>query len=141
MKTGLALLSITTVLVVLIAAASAQTTLAGTAWNAVEVDGTTIAPSSLPDREPYLAFGQDGRVSGADGCNRLTGSYTTKDNGITFGPMASTQMACAGGGETARRFREALEGTSRWSIVKERLEFYGATGKPLIVFERRAARP
>jgi para-nitrobenzyl esterase len=34
-----------------------------------------------------------------------------------------------------------LTGTSRWSIVKGRLEFYGATGKPLAVFEQRPAAP
>lgn len=33
----------------------------------------------------------------------------------------------------------ALKGTSHWSIVKDRLEFYGATGKPLAVFETQPA--
>ena len=48
-------------------------------------------------------------------------------------------MACPEIDEIASRFQEALKGTSHWSIVKERLEFYGATGKPLAVFERRPA--
>jgi heat shock protein HslJ len=148
MKTGLELLSATSALIAVIGTSAftqelpkSATPLAGTAWSAVEVDGTTIPrSSSTSDRDPHLAFGEDGRVSGADGCNRLTGSYMTKDNAIAFGAMASTQMACAAGSETARRFREALQATSHWSLVKERLEFYGSTGKPLIVFERRPAR-
>ena len=47
-------------------------------------------------------------------------------------------MACPKTDEIANRFHAALKGTSHWSIVKERLEFYGATDKPLAVFERRA---
>ena len=48
-------------------------------------------------------------------------------------------MACPKTDEIAERFRDALKGTSHWRIVNERLEFYGATGKPLAVFERRPA--
>jgi heat shock protein HslJ len=86
-------------------------------------------------------FAAGGRVSGADGCNRLTGSYTAKGEALTFGQIASTQMACPDTEEVARRFQGALKGTSRWRLADGRLEFYGATGKPLAVFERRAAAP
>jgi para-nitrobenzyl esterase len=48
-------------------------------------------------------------------------------------------MACPKSDEIAKRCRATLTGTSHWSIVKDRLEFYGATGKPLAVFARRAA--
>lgn len=110
----------------------------GTAWNAIELYGTAVAPDAAPqDRRPHLVFGTGGRLSGADGCNRLTGPYTVTGNGITLGQLAGTQMACPKTDEIANRFRAALKGTSHWSIVKERLEFYGATGKPLAVFERR----
>ena len=44
-----------------------------TAWNAIELYGTAVAPDAVPqDRRPYLVFGTGGRLSGADGCNRLT---------------------------------------------------------------------
>jgi putative lipoprotein len=116
--------------------------LQGTAWNAVELYGTPVTEqSAASDRRPHLVFGADGRVSGADGCNRLTGPYTVKANGITFGLIAATQMACPDTGELADRFRAALKGTSHWRIVKGQLEFYGATGKPLAVFERRPVAP
>lgn len=114
--------------------------LEGTAWNAVEVYGTAVTADSAPaERRPHLVFGTDGRVSGADGCNRLTGPYTVKANGITFGAIAGTRMACPKTDELATRFNAALKGTSHWSIVKDRLELYGATGKPLAVFEKRPA--
>jgi heat shock protein HslJ len=109
-------------------------------WNVVELYGTAVAPDAAsPDRQPHLVFGAEGRLSGADGCNRLTGPYTIKGNGITFGEIAGTRMACPKTDEIAKRLLAALKGTSHWSIVNDRLEFYGATGKPLAVLERRAA--
>jgi heat shock protein HslJ len=111
--------------------------LEGTSWNAVELSGTPIATSPASDRQPHLTFGTDGRVSGADGCNRLTGPYTAKGNAITFGNLVSTQMACPKTEDIERRFLAAVKGTSQWSIVKGRLELRAATGKPLVVFERR----
>ena len=125
------------------AAPSAQAgadALEGTAWRAVELAGAPVeAPSD--GREPHLVFEAAGRLAGADGCNRLTGSYSVKGEAITFGQLASTQMACPGTEETVRRFRGALKGTSHWRITAGRLEFYGATGKALAVFERRTAAP
>jgi heat shock protein HslJ len=116
--------------------------LAGTAWNAIELYGTAVAP--LEARRPHLVFGPSeslaaGRLAGADGCNSLGGPYTVKGNGITLGQLRSTAIACPQTAEITTRFRAALQGTSHWSIVKERLEFYGATGTPLAVFERRPA--
>ncbi|NVO32384.1 META domain-containing protein [Hymenobacter lapidiphilus] len=35
------------------------------------------------------------KVSGSTGCNRLMGTYATSGTGITFGPMATTRMACS----------------------------------------------
>jgi heat shock protein HslJ len=64
-----------------------------------------------------------------------------KDNGVTFGRIAATQMLCARSEETVRLFRGALTGTSHWSLVAGRLELYGATGRPLAVFEPRQAAP
>src|SRR5262245_28821863 len=58
--------------------------LAGTAWRAVELVGTAIPKQPSADNEPHLVFGTDGRVSGADGCNRLTGPFTEKGDAITF---------------------------------------------------------
>ena len=115
--------------------------IAGTAWRAVELAGLPVPAQPSPEREPYLEFLANGRVSGADGCNRLTGPYRVNGEAITFGNLAATMMACPGTDEIARRFRSALEGTGHWRIENGRLQFYGATGKPLAVFERREAAP
>ena len=132
-------------LVAILAAAPGQTgpaeRLAGTAWRAVELAGTPVPAQPSPQREPHLVFGADGRVSGADGCNRLMGPFTEKGEAITFGTLAGTMMACPGTEDVTGRFRSALKGTGHWRIEDGRLKFYGATGKPLAVFERREAAP
>lgn len=46
--------------------------------------------------KPSLEFNADGTVSGSDGCNRLSGSWTENGGVISFGPLASTKMACEG---------------------------------------------
>jgi heat shock protein HslJ len=110
-------------------------------WLAIELAGTAVAPDIAPhDRQPQLVFTADGRVAGADGCNRVTGPYTVKANGLTFGQIAGTLMACLKTDEISKRFRAALKGTSHWAIVNDRLELYGATGKPLAVFVRRVPK-
>ena len=133
------------ILVAFLAAAPGQTgpaeRLAGTAWRAVELAGTPVPAQPSPQREPHLVFGTDGRVSGADGCNRLMGPYTEKGEAATFGNLAGTMMACPGTDDLARCFRSALKGSGHWRIEDGRLTFYGATGKPLAVFERRDAAP
>jgi copper homeostasis protein (lipoprotein) len=109
----------------------------GTAWNAVELYGKAVTTrSGAGDRQPYLVFGADGRMSGADGCSWLTAPYTVTASGITFGKLAGTETACANS-EMAEQFRGVIVSASQWRIVMGRLEFYGATGERFAVFERR----
>ena len=47
--------------------------------------------------EPQLVIDEDGTVSGTDGCNRMTGTWSEgEDQDVTFDDMAVTQMACEG---------------------------------------------
>lgn len=41
-----------------------------------------------------LEFSRDGRIAGSSGCNRMIGSYTLTGEGLSFGQLGSTQMAC-----------------------------------------------
>lgn len=108
----------------------------GSSWKAVELAGVTVPAT----QQVQLVF-QSGRVSGRDGCNRITGSYTQKGEAVTFGQVAGTMMACPDTADVERRFRGALKGTSHFRIAGGRLELYGATGKPLAVFERGQPPP
>jgi len=119
----------------------ALTSLTGTEWTVVELAGTPVTATPGP-REPYLAFLANGKVGGADGCNRLSGTYTAKPpNGLAFGPVASTRMACPGGENVGARLASAMQGTSHWSLVAGRLELLGATGPPLAILAQRAPVP
>ena len=65
--------------------------LAGSSWVLAGLDGSL----TLPGVRVSLAFGEDGTVSGTDGCNQFSGSYIQEGDSLTFAlPMASTMMAC-----------------------------------------------
>lgn len=88
-------------------------------------------------REPSitLASGDDLRVSGSDGCNRIMGSFQVKDNKLKFNKMASTMMACPSDSGIAQRYHEALEQVQFWRIQGQHLELSDKDGKTLARFQ------
>jgi heat shock protein HslJ len=119
---------------------AADKPLEATYWKATELGGKPV-PSQDVSREAHLILQSGGRVSGADGCNRFTGSVTMKDDTLTFGRMAATQMACVDGDDTERLFREALGATVRWKIAGDRMEFFNQAGTRVAAFEARNQTP
>jgi putative lipoprotein len=105
-------------------ASPVQRSLVETRWVAIELLGKPVAPQTTA-REPYLVFAPDGRVTGFDGCNRLTGTYTLAGDRVTLGQMAGTQMACLNPPGTERPFRNALAAATRVTLAGERLELFG----------------
>lgn len=85
---------------VLLGALLLLTACSGTPSNTPQLNGTSWIVSSiagaptLSNHQPTLAFA-DGRVSGSTGCNTISGAYTQSGDGVTFSPLAMTQMACA----------------------------------------------
>jgi heat shock protein HslJ len=65
----------------------------GTTW---ELTGTVTsdAASSVPDAAEASLTIEDGQAAIATGCNTGTGSATVGEGTITFGPIATTKMAC-----------------------------------------------
>jgi heat shock protein HslJ len=103
-----------------------------TYWKAVELAGRP-APGQDPPREAHFQL-QRGRVSGSDGCNRITGTYQLSGDRVTFGQMATTQMACLNSPGTEGPFRDALKNATRLSVAADRLELFDANGKRLGAF-------
>ena len=137
-RAGIPVFSVSLVLLGMFIEVMAQS-IQGTAWNAVELYGKAVTSrSAAGDHQPYLVFGADGRMSGADGCSWLTAPYTVTASAITFGTIAGTETACSSR-ETAEQFRAALVTATQWRIVMGRLEFYGAAGERFAVFEQRRA--
>src|SRR5262247_2948095 len=73
--------------------ANAAGPLEGPYWRAIELAGKPT-PAQDPQREAHLQFQAGGRVSGSDGCNRITGTYQRSGDRFRFGQMAGTQMLC-----------------------------------------------
>jgi heat shock protein HslJ len=109
------------------------TPLEGTYWKAVELSGKPLPPQDAK-REAHLLVDAAGRVSGSDGCNRITGSCQLKGNAIAFGPIAATRMACANTAAVEEAFHNALKGASRFTIAGDRLELFDAAGTRLAAF-------
>lgn len=61
-------------------------------WNVAEIEGTPVAEGN----EVTMSFVPGGELGGRAACNRYTGRYTLTGEGLTFGPAATTRMACAG---------------------------------------------
>ena len=111
-----------------------------TYWKAVEIAGKPV-PAQNAAREAHLAFQPGGRVTGSDGCNKVSGTYTVKADELTFGPIVSTQMACSDTAGIERAFQAALRNTTRWQIAGDRLELLDAAGMVLAAFHGRAQTP
>lgn len=101
-------------------------------WQLVTVGGTPAVTGS----EATLLFAA-GRVTGTTGCNRYNGSYElTGANGIKFGPLASTLMACVGPVmEQEQAFTAALTATATYSLSGDVLTFKDAAGAELATFK------
>jgi heat shock protein HslJ len=55
------------------------------------VEGAGI---TIPDDVTMTLQFEGDSASGSGGCNRFTGTYEEDRNSISFGPLASTRMAC-----------------------------------------------
>ncbi|MEJ5091022.1 META domain-containing protein [Sphingobacterium faecium] len=75
--------------------------LSGT-WELDYISGPRIAFQGLyPNEKPSITFDlSTKKVSGNSSCNNYNGTFKTENNHISFGPLASTKMACEGSGES-----------------------------------------
>lgn len=79
-------------------------------WRVIRL-GTDELPSGVI---ATVVFGRDGQVSGKSGCNRFSGGYTLSGEGLSFGNLAQTKMACEGFAmEAEQRFNELIGKVTR----------------------------
>jgi len=89
--------------------------LVGQEWVVSDVGGTVITQSP-----PTMIFMRSGRVGGSTSCNRYSGPYRLSGEGLRFGAMISTKMACAAprmSQETA--FLQLLGQVTRFEIAAD----------------------
>ena len=113
--------------------------LEGTRWTLTRL-GDKAVTIGAGQREPHIVLNPEtGRVTGSAGCNTLSGRYETEDGSLAFSALATTRMACPGGGmDVERRFLSALRATSRTEITQQRLELYDVNGRLLARLEARS---
>lgn len=101
--------------------------LTGRDWVVTSLGGTAVLADASTG--PSLRFDADGRVSGGSGCNRFNAAYTLDGEGLRFGPIASTKMACVEPGrmQSEQSFLDALAQVDRFDIDSDgRLQLYAA---------------
>ncbi len=80
-----------------------------------------LAGEPVPDQVAVtIQFLEDNRIAGSSGCNRFMGGYQLSGEGLSFGQVAGTMMACPDAQmETEQRFLELLQAVNRFEIGPE----------------------
>ncbi|MBT2468689.1 META domain-containing protein [Streptomyces sp. ISL-66] len=109
--------------------------LIATAWtvNSLVDGGTTASVPAGAEGAARFTVGADGSASGSLGCNRFNAKATVDGDSLTFGPLATTRMACEGAvGDLERTLTDLFgSGTLRWKIHGDALDLTATTGKGL----------
>ncbi len=99
----------------------------GVDWMLATVNGKDVKNSG--EREAYIRFDEKKRLQGFGGCNLLMGSYEFANEGkLGFSKIASTMMACPYL-EEERKFFDALEATSRYTVNNDILTLFNKCGE------------
>lgn len=109
--------------------------LTGDAWQIKDVAGHGIFDGS----NTTVRFGDKGRASGSTGCNRFTGGYDLTGEGLRFGQMGVTMMACpARLMAQERRVLEAFDQVRRFDFDETGalVLIGGPEGTPLLTARR-----
>ncbi len=117
MKRSIALLALLALSACAITSREATTELPGTSWALVDLDGA----EPVGETPPSITFNDDGSVTGTTGCNTFNGEVTIEGSELTFGPMATTRMACLDEGASLQEhaFLTALEGVTGYTVDDE----------------------
>ena len=103
--------------------------LTGTSWTLVSIGATP----AIEGAGASLAFDSAGNVNGSTGCNSFSGSYALDGSALTFGPLATTRMACEDAVMAQEAaVLEALSGVSGWEV--DAYEMLHLTGDTELVF-------
>ncbi|MFE3293328.1 META domain-containing protein [Rhodococcus sp. NPDC059234] len=108
--------------------------LVGTTWVVdTIIDPNAVTTSAaLEQSTPTLTVAADGTVSGSTGCNRFTGTAEVSGDTVTFGPLATTRMACPEDvAQVERAVLAVLDGPTTATIDSDRLRLMRADGHGL----------
>lgn len=98
--------------------------------------GSEWGPEGATDDERFVAFKAEGEVIGHGGCNRFFGSYVQDGQALSFGPLASTRMACPDM-SSEYNFLETLKNTRTVEATHLKLVLKDEAGETLMTLLRR----
>lgn len=101
-------------------------------WVLISLGGSGFQMRS--NATPTLSFRGDGTVSGYDGCNRMSGGYSTDGGSLSFGALAVTRMACPGDGALQAAYAAALGATASYTLQAGVLILRDEDGGELVRF-------
>lgn len=104
-------------------------------WIATHIGNTEIKTAPTGHNIPSLQFdAATKRVSGADGCNRIMGSYEAGRDTLVLGPMAGTRMACLDSHNVAPQFNDALAKVANYQVFGKTLKLLDRHGNVVLQF-------
>lgn len=118
-----------------VSANTATDPLENTYWKLTSLGNEPITAASQQQEPHFVLDPQTKHVTGAGGCNRITGSYKLDGDQLTFTQMASTMMACIQGMDTEKTFLDALGQVTKWKTTGHTLELFDASGNTIARFE------
>ena len=102
-------------------------------WLVEDIGGGGVADNV----RSTLRFDPNGIASGSGGCNRFSGSYASADDGLGFGPLAATRMACPPPAmDQEAKFFVALSAVRSARVEGPSLLLFSAGGAQLVKLKR-----
>lgn len=105
-------------------------------WIVTHINGEMVKTKASDRNIPSLTLDGSGqRFSGADGCNRIMGSYALiAPTTLTFGQVASSMMACLDENiqNTSSKYTQALAQVESYQITPTTLILKDKQGKSVI---------
>lgn len=111
-------------------------------WTLTEAAGQPVTPTG-DARAAHLLFSPPNRLSGATGCNRLTGTFELTGTGrMTFSPLATTRMMCPEPvAQTETRMMQALATVQTYYVTDAGLELRDGSSAVVARFRADPASP
>lgn len=104
-------------------------------WILTHIGTMQVTTKPTTTNIPSLQFSQDGRVSGADGCNRLMGSYNAARETLNLSQLATTRMACMDKTYVPEKYMQALNQVTHYLVYNKTLKLLDKNGNPLLQFK------
>lgn len=104
-------------------------------WIATYIGNTEIKTVATARNIPSLQFdAASKRISGADGCNRIIGSYEAGRDTLLLSQMAGTKMACLDNNNLSEQFNAALAKVANYQVFGKTLKLLDRHGNVVLQF-------